>query len=88
MSSLFLGFRKFVSSKGNNCCIVNLLDDYTQFDIQHGASGQKVNEVFLPKSCHSLILPSCIGKYCELEYGVGNYGKPAVVGIRFLEDKK
>lgn len=53
MSSLFLGFRKFVSSKGNNCCIVNLLDDYTQFDIQHGASGQKVNEVFLPESCHS-----------------------------------
>lgn len=88
MSALLIGFRKFKSKAGNDCCIVNLLDDFTAFDVQHGACGQKVDEVFIPESSHSLIIPSRIGSYCDLEYGAGAYGKPAVVGIRFLEDKK
>lgn len=81
MSSLLIGYRKFVSKKGTSCCIVSLIDDYTDFDYSHGAVGQKVDDVFIPESCHSLIQPNCIGKYFELEYGAGIGGRPAVTGI-------
>ena len=82
-----IGFRKFVSKKGTNCCVVNLLCDFSSFDVQHGACGEKVEEVFLPEECHSLIDARVIGSECDLIYGAGMYGKPAVTGIVFHEKK-
>lgn len=85
MKSLLIGYRKFQSKKGSNCCIVNLLHDFSPFDISHGAYGQCVEEVFLPENCHGSITPEVVGEMCELEYGAGMYGKPAVTGIKFLK---
>jgi len=32
MSALLIGYRKFTSKKGTNCCIVSLVNDYSDFD--------------------------------------------------------
>lgn len=81
MSALLIGYRKFTSKKGTNCCIVSLVNDYSTFDCSHGAVGQKVDEVFIPENCHGLIQPDSVGRYYELEYGAGIGGRPAVTGI-------
>lgn len=83
-----IGFRKFVSKDGKACCIVNCLEDFSLNDCQHGACGQCSKEYFLNAEYHSLILPSAIGKKCEYVFGFNDFGKPAVVGLNFLEDKK
>lgn len=88
MSSLLIGYRKFVSKKGTSCCIVSFINDYTAFDCSHGAVGQKVDEVFLPETCHGLIQPNSIGRFYELEYGAGIGGRPAVVGIHLGPEEK
>lgn len=86
MENILIGYRKFKSKKGSDCCIVNFVHDFSSFDISHGAYGQTVEEVFLPEDCHGSITPAVIGSLCELVYGAGMYGKPAVTGIKFLNN--
>lgn len=88
MIALLIGYRKFTSKKGTNCCIVSLVVDYSDFDVQHGACGQKVDEVFIPENCHGLIQPNSVGRYYELEYGAGIGGRPAVTGIHLVPEEK
>ena len=82
-----IGFRKFVSKKGSKCCVVTLTSDFSSFEMEHGAYGSKSEEVFLPEDCHPLINPSVIGSSCELTYGAGLFGKPAITGIVFHQKK-
>lgn len=81
---IIIGYRKFTSKAGKSCCIVNVLSEYSQFDMEHGAYGQTAEEVFIPAEYHSLINKDAVGKPCVFTYGRGFNGNAVVNGIEIL----
>lgn len=74
-----LGYRKFNSKAGKALCIVTASSPYTDREIEHGACGVKVEELWLPEECHAMINPQVVGKNIELSYSVSN-GRAYIVG--------
>lgn len=65
-----IGFRKFNSKAGKPCCIVQVGAPYSSKEIEHGACGTKVEEVWIPEESQNLITAQCIGKMLELGYSI------------------
>ena len=66
------GYRKFTSKKGSATCIVQCGSPYSNRDIEHGACGTKIEEVWIPEEFQGLISPACIGKNLEIGYSIVN----------------
>lgn len=64
------GYRKFNSKKGAACCIVQVGAPYSDKEVEHGACGTKIEEVWIPEESQNLINPQCIGKSLELGYSI------------------
>lgn len=85
MIKSIVGYRKFKSKKGTSCCIINVIGDFTAYDQEHGAVGQRCEEVFLPEDQHQFVVPGIIGKPIELQYGEGYGGTPRVIGFKVVD---
>ena len=76
-----LGYRKFNSKTGKPFCILQTSKPFTDREMEYGACGQKIEEVWLPESCHDAVNPQIIGKNAEISYTVQN-------GRAYIEDVK
>lgn len=65
-----LGFRKFTSKEGKNCCIVTVLAPYTDREVTHGARGTKAEEVWIPEDYQSAIQDNAVGKMLVVGYSI------------------
>ena len=72
-----LGFRKFVSKTGKPTCIVQVAVPYTDREIEKGACGTKVEEVWIPEQFQHLFNAQAVGKNALIIYEV--VGKNAYV---------
>lgn len=61
-----LGFKRFKSKKGTDCCVIQLVRDFSANEFASGSVGRGVEEVFLPTELSHLAVPENVGKLCEL----------------------
>ena len=70
MKNTIIGYRKFRSKAGKDCCIVTIVREGTPNDVAHGLVGMVAEEVFIPENCHSLINESVLDKQLIMEHSV------------------
>lgn len=63
-----IGYSKFKSKKGNDCCVLRILVEATERDNQYGHFGHIVQEVFVPEAQHKEISDSVVGKNATVNY--------------------
>lgn len=81
-----VGYKKFVSKKnGKTYCVAEVVQDLSQREIENGAVGQKVDEVFLPEEKVDLLKPTDIGKELILDYELSG-GRAYLVNVT-VKDK-
>lgn len=61
-----LGYKKFKSKAGVECCIVNIIVSSSGRDKKFGYVGEKCIEKFIPDEFHSLFTPEVIGQNIEM----------------------
>ncbi len=65
-----LGYRKFNSKTGKPFCILQTVSPFTDRELEHGACGSKIEEVWLPENLHSLVNPQIVGKTAHFSYTI------------------
>lgn len=75
-----VGFSKFKSKKGSDCCIIKVLTPATERDNQFGHFGHVLNEIFVPDRQHGDITEDVIGHEVTVNYDYYN-GKGFVNSI-------
>jgi len=63
-----LGFKKFKSKAGKDCCVLQLVRDFTPSEVASGSIGRGIEEVFLPIELSHLAIPENVGSLCELYF--------------------
>lgn len=76
-----LGYRKFNSKKGEAFCIVIAMEPFSDRELEHGACGNKCEEIFIPKEYHEMINAQVIGKNLVPTYNVSG-GRAYIVGLQ------
>ena len=68
-----VGYRKFNSKQGKPFCILQTVTPFTDRELEHGACGSKIEEVWLPEDLHNQVNPQSVGKTAVFSYTiVGN----------------
>lgn len=80
MKSMLVGFKRFKSKTGVDCCVMYLVTAPTERERQSGVVGDRVQEVFCPSEQVNLLTANDIGKDVELNYSISN-GKAFLTGI-------
>lgn len=75
-----LGFRRFVSKKGTPCLVMNVSFPYADRQIENGACGETVEDLFIPKEYHDKVTPAIIGKYVIFTYDISG-GRAFLTGF-------
>lgn len=65
-----LGYRQFNSKTGKPYCILQTTYPFTDRELEHGACGNKIEEVWLPENLHSLVNPQIVGKMAHFTYTI------------------
>lgn len=82
-----VGLKKFVSKKdGTRYCVMQIVGDFSQRDIESGCSGQKVEEVFAPADMVDRINASHVGKEVKLDFELSG-SRAFLVGVSFVDCK-
>lgn len=81
-----VGYRRFTSKKGTDCCIANIVSDYNGREKEMGAVGEKTEEIFVPASQYNLLQPSDIG--CEIVLNYEFSGNRAFLNEIVVKRKK
>lgn len=68
-----LGFNKFKSKKGTDCCTIQLARDFSANEQAAGSCGQRVEDAFLPMELAHLAVSDNIGKFCNLYFNRNGY---------------
>lgn len=63
-----VGYKRFTSKKGTECCVASIVKDMSAREKENGAVGQSVDEIFLPPEQINLLKPTDIGKELLLDY--------------------
>lgn len=79
MKGTLVGFKKFVSKKGQSMCVANIVRPYNPAENSRGSVGSEVQEVFMPQDQLDYLINADIGKEVELNYSI-------VGGRAFLEN--
>lgn len=77
-----VGYKKFVSKKGKEFCVANVVSPYTDRDIERDCVGSKVEEIFMPDNMCNFFSPSDIGRELDLSYEI-NGGRAYLCGVAF-----
>lgn len=81
------GLKKFTSKKdGTRYCVMQIVGDFSQRDIESGCAGQKVEEVFAPADMVDRINASHVGKEVKLDYELSG-SRAFLVGVSFVDCK-
>lgn len=64
-----VGISKFTSKKGMSCAVIHCLSDFTNDDIQKGASGQKVEPIMVYGNDVDSVSDKFIGKELQGFFG-------------------
>ena len=68
-----IGYKKFTSKAGVKYCVLNVLQEFSNYEIKYGAIGQKVEEIWLQDELVNTINENCIGKQCKTTFEkIGN----------------
>lgn len=70
-----MGYRRFVSKKGADTCIANVVIDASEREKESGQVGQKTDEIFMPAEQVDFLKPEYIGKELVLSYDLAG-GRP------------
>lgn len=79
---LVLGYSKFVSSKGNNCCF--LFVTYPPAPSERSVVGIKAEQVFIPEDVAVKVVPDLINKEIVISYRLVA-GKPQVADFHVVD---
>lgn len=82
--SVLVGYKKFMSKKGKEYCVAEVVTDATERERQSGLVGQKVEEVFLPEDKIDFLQPSHIGKKIKFDYELSG-GRAYLVDVLVLD---
>lgn len=83
---ILVGKRMFLKKdKSGYCYMVGFLRAYLPEEMQEGAVGYAVKEVFVTESVYSQITSSDINREFVFDYGINRFGNPDICGIRFQE---
>ena len=63
-----IGFKRFLSKKGSNLCIANVVRDCTTRECERGSVGQTMDEIFVPDHLYDYLQPEHVGKDIDLVY--------------------
>lgn len=63
-----VGFKRFRSKAGKDMCLAQIVSDATERDVQFGAVGQLVEEVFMPDTHVNFFKVEDIGKPVQFVY--------------------
>ena len=72
MAKKLVGYSRFNSKKGVPLCVAQVVIDLSTRDLEHGAVGQKVETVFMPKNQYDYLKPEHIGKEFLESYDISN----------------
>lgn len=72
MEKTLLGYRRFKSKAGRDCCMMNISTPCTERDNQRGAYGVNVENVFVPDDYYNYLEPGDVGKPITLNYDIVN----------------
>lgn len=70
MDGTLVGFKRFISKKGSECCVANIVTQYTPAENERGSVGSGVSEVFLPNNQLDMLTPGDVGKKVRLYYSI------------------
>ena len=59
-----IGYRRFTGKNGKSYCVANVTSDFSPRDVENGAAGLAVKEVFLPDNLLDYLKPA------DLEYEI------------------
>ena len=77
-----LGYRMFNSKAGKPFCILQCTTPFTDRELNHGACGNKIEEVWLPEELQKLVNPQIVGKMAHITYTIQN-GRAYIQDIAF-----
>lgn len=77
-----IGYSKFQSKKGTDCCVIRVMSPAGERDNKFGHFGNIVQEIFVPDDQHNVINDKVIGKNCVINYTYYN-GRGYVDNIVF-----
>lgn len=78
--STLVGYRRFNGKNGKLYCVANVTSEFSSREVEGGAVGLKVQEVFLPESQVDYLKPSDCGKNVSLDYEI-NGGRAYLVSF-------
>lgn len=88
VSLTLIGKKKFLKKdKSGYCYMVSAIRSFTDEERLSGNIGYAVTENFIPEEAWAQIQESDIHKEFIYDYGMGLYGKPEIIGIRFAQTK-
>ena len=81
MEREIIGYSKFTSKKGNQCCILRFVRDVTDNEKNFGSYGMKAEEIFVPENQINLVNESILGKKLVLNYTCNEFGAARLENI-------
>lgn len=74
-----VGFKRFESKKGKNCCMMSVVEPYSKKDNERGYFGSSVQDLFMPDDLYDFLEEKHIGHDVQLDYKINQ-------GRAYLED--
>lgn len=74
-----LGFSKFKSRKGVECCVMQLSRDFNSRELLAGSVGKRVEEVFLSDDIIGVFDVNNVGKSCDVFYNRNGFVTDIVI---------
>lgn len=84
MVATFVGFKKFKSKAGNDCCIANITVPFTPDEEEKGGKGINVQSFFMPEEQRGKCVPENLGKDVEIR-GLWVKGAFAITQFEIIE---
>lgn len=79
-----IGYSRFVSKKGVDTLIVDVVMEATEFNRRYGRVGNVVEQVFIPESLFDKFDDSVVGKLIDVKYdGRGRYAN--IIDVSFSD---
>ena len=66
--------------------MVSYIRPYQEDEIESGCTGYSIGENFVTEDVYDSIVDTDIEKDFIFEYGMGRFGKPEIIGLRFAEN--
>lgn len=75
-----VGYRNITTKKGKEFTLASVVSDFSAREVNNGAVGQKVEDLWLPEDCTNMFKPTDIGKELKLDYELSS-GRAYLVGV-------